>query len=171
MTVRGLGPELHILFAITITATLLFLVHAFLRLRAARRRARARRRQRAARRVAGAEADKAMRGPAGGFAPVVPIRVHLARDEEIVLDEEVVDGDGSGAEDDEVRGSAAAAAAAGGLRVPPPAYGLWRSSVVSRQHASDGHLLTRAAEGESGAALLAARRRPHAAPAERRGRP
>jgi hypothetical protein len=130
ITVRGLGPELHILFAITITATLLFLVHALLRLRAAKRRARARRHQRAAQR----EAGKPMRGPAGGFAPVVPIRVHLARDEEIVLDEE--EGEVSGGEDDEVRGSAAAAAAASGLRVPPPAYGLWRSSVVSHSFTS-----------------------------------
>jgi hypothetical protein len=122
---------MHILFAITITATLLFITHAMLRQRAARRRSAARRRQRAAQRAASAEANKAMRTPLGGFAPVVPIRVHLARDEEIALDEEIAAEDVSADEDDVGRGSAAAAAAAGGLRVPPPAYGLWRSSVVS----------------------------------------
>jgi hypothetical protein len=49
---------------------------------------------------------------AEGFQPVVPIRVHLRRDEEVAVDEErEVD------VEKEV------------LPPPPPAYGLWRSSV------------------------------------------
>lgn len=63
-----------------------------------------------------------------GFVPVRPIRVHLARDEELADayassddeegDEEMRNRDVSGAGDTEK-----------GLKLPPPAYGLWRSSV------------------------------------------
>jgi hypothetical protein len=45
----------------------------------------------------------------------MPIRVHLARDEEIAAQEE----DGSLTEDKLTS-----------LKAPPPAYGLWRCSVV-----------------------------------------
>lgn len=47
-----------------------------------------------------------MVGPGGYAEPVVPIRVNLARDEEA-----------AGIEND-------------ATKVPPPAYGLWRESVV-----------------------------------------
>ena len=52
---------------------------------------------------------------ADGFQPVVPIRVHLRRDEEAALDE----ADEVDVEDPEKEK----------LPPPPPAYGLWRSSV------------------------------------------
>ena len=50
-----------------------------------------------------------------GFTPDVPIRVHLARDEEIAAQGE----DGIIAEEKMAS-----------LKAPPPAYGLWRCSVV-----------------------------------------
>ena len=56
-----------------------------------------------------------MTGPEG-FTPVRPIRVRLARDEEIAI------GSGDGAGDPEKEVSA--------VSMPPPAYGLWRCSVV-----------------------------------------
>lgn len=58
-----------------------------------------------------------MTGPEG-FHPIRPIRVHLARDEDLAdaVDEEAAVG-GDGAEPKEK------------LQHPPPAYGLWRSSV------------------------------------------
>lgn len=60
-----------------------------------------------------------MVGPGGYATPVVPIRVALARDEEA-----------AGIESD-------------ATKVPPPAYGLWRESVVSgNQPFSQQHLTT-----------------------------
>lgn len=53
-----------------------------------------------------------------GFTPDVPIRVHLARDEEIAAQGE----DGIIAEEKMAS-----------LKAPPPAYGLWRCSVVCPQ--------------------------------------
>jgi hypothetical protein len=52
---------------------------------------------------------------AEGFQPVVPIRVHLRRDEEVAVDENEREGEVD--MEKEV------------LPPPPPAYGLWRSSV------------------------------------------
>jgi hypothetical protein len=85
--------------------------------------------------------------------------VHLARDEEINADDADADDD-----DDTDRDKAPPPA----VRVPPPAYGLWRSSVVSFVFLyvptpRGRTLLTRnsvsCTEGESGAAFLAAGRR------------
>lgn len=56
-----------------------------------------------------------MAGP-DGFQPEQPIRVHLARDEELAEDEDAIP-----ITDPEKEI----------LKAPPPAYGLWRSSVVS----------------------------------------
>ena len=63
-----------------------------------------------------------MTGPEG-FKPVRPIRVHLARDEELGIEGEAQEGGGGegGGDDDAEKG--------GALKMPPPAYGLWRSSV------------------------------------------
>lgn len=61
----------------------------------------------------------AMAGPEG-FQPIVPIRVHLARDEEAgTLSEGELTDDNTDVEDIEKST----------LPPPPPAYGLWRSSV------------------------------------------
>lgn len=54
---------------------------------------------------------RAMIGPGGYAEPVVPIRVNMVRDEEAL-----------GGELDGSRSEA--------TKVPPPAYGLWRESVV-----------------------------------------
>ena len=62
-------------------------------------------------------------GPLGYAQPAQPIHVVLARDEEIV--NEGVASDGSTAST-----AAATAATATKVTAPPPAYGLWRSSVV-----------------------------------------
>jgi hypothetical protein len=62
-----------------------------------------------------------MTGPEG-FRPVRPIRVHLARDEELSDDEHALDDEADGDEvDDAEKGKK--------VKMPPPAYGLWRSSV------------------------------------------
>lgn len=63
-------------------------------------------------------------GPLGYAQPEHPIHVVLARDEEIVTEGAAADGN------DNVSASAAATAATAKLTAPPPAYGLWRSSVV-----------------------------------------
>lgn len=65
----------------------------------------------------------AMTGPEG-FHPVRPIRVHVARDEELGLDDEyeVDHADLLGDDDPEKKKEVKVAP-------PPPAYGLWRSSV------------------------------------------
>lgn len=57
-----------------------------------------------------------MTGP-DGFKPIRPIRVHLARDEEAAVGDEVADPESPEPEKEKVT-------------MPPPAYGLWRSSVV-----------------------------------------
>lgn len=61
-------------------------------------------------------------GPAE-FQPNEPVRVHVVADEETLEDGGHVEGD---------RGPLATEQEEGGknLKVPPPAYGLWRSSVV-----------------------------------------
>lgn len=63
---------------------------------------------------------------AADFAPEQPIRVHLARDEEIAI------GGTGGIEDAQSGRSEMTEKETSVLpRAPPPAYGLWRSSVVS----------------------------------------
>jgi hypothetical protein len=53
-----------------------------------------------------------------GFNPIRPIRVHVQRDEELEDEEEAIEGHG---DIDELKEKPVA--------IPPPAYGLWRSSV------------------------------------------
>jgi hypothetical protein len=105
LSVKPLAQELHILFALTIAAALIFLVHSLVRFFGARKRRAARQRHRAAKKMINS-------GP--NFAPLKPIRVHMAHDEEMAA----VDG-------------AIVHEKVAPLKVPPPAYGLWRSSVVS----------------------------------------
>ncbi|KAF3390698.1 hypothetical protein DPV78_011308 [Talaromyces pinophilus] len=59
-------------------------------------------------------------GPLGYAQPAHPIHVVLARDEEIVIEGAAADGNNN---------TSAATEAATKLTAPPPAYGLWRSSV------------------------------------------
>ncbi|KAF2668694.1 hypothetical protein BT63DRAFT_456334 [Microthyrium microscopicum] len=99
LSVKGLGEELHILFAITIAGALVFLIHSLIRMRTARKRQRSLQRARA--RVNGT--------PTGGFMPTEPIRVHMVHDEELA--------------EPEMREKVVPA------KPVPPAYGVWRSSV------------------------------------------
>ncbi|KAF2401955.1 hypothetical protein EJ06DRAFT_369485 [Trichodelitschia bisporula] len=104
LTVKGLGQELHVLFILTIVGTLIFFVHSLIRVCILHLRPKNQQRLERIPSVAGPE----------GFQPTVPIRVHLARDEEIVARAE----DGTVEE-----------AKLESLKAPPPAYGLWRCSV------------------------------------------
>lgn len=65
-----------------------------------------------------------MTGP-DGFRPIRPIRVHVARDEELgEEDDDINEGEGGpGSEGDEEKKIKSK------VQPPPPAYGLWRSSV------------------------------------------
>jgi hypothetical protein len=103
-----LGQELHILFILTIAASAIFFTYSLVRMCMNRKpkHPSSRRRHRIPS-VAGPE----------GFKPEVPIRVHLARDEEIGTQDEA----------EEVVAEKIANMAA-----PPPAYGFWRCSVVCR---------------------------------------
>jgi hypothetical protein len=110
LSVKGLGQEIHILFVLTITGTTIFFCHSMVRIcmrkrRPAKKPTARRRRPRHAKEL-----------PKDGFKPDVPIRVHLARDDEIAAQND----DGSL----ETEKMAA-------VKIPPPAYGLWRCSVVS----------------------------------------
>jgi hypothetical protein len=60
-------------------------------------------------------------GPLGYAQPAHPIHVVLARDEEIVIE---------GTATDASSNPSSEATMAPKLTAPPPAYGLWRSSVV-----------------------------------------
>jgi hypothetical protein len=105
LTIRGLGEELHVLFILTIIGTMIFFTHSVIRLCVAARQPPKPRRRGLIPSIAGPE----------GFAPDVPIPVQLARDEEIAAqaDDGIVEEEKTDA-----------------LKVPPPAYGLWRCSVV-----------------------------------------
>jgi len=107
LTIHDLGQPFHILFILVVLISLIFFVHSLIRLciLAIRGQHRSRRRRNIIPSVA---------GPAG-FTPDVPIRVHLASDEEIASQDE------DGAISEEKLES---------LKAPPPAYGLWRCSVV-----------------------------------------
>lgn len=102
---KSLSQEVHILFILTILGALIFFTHSLIKLVVMTvRRGKPRRHRPAIPSIAGPE----------GFKPDVPIRVQLARDEELsALDEE-----------GEVPGEKSEV-----LKQPPPAYGLWRGSV------------------------------------------
>jgi hypothetical protein len=103
LTVKGLGKELHILFSITIVTTVLFLIHALISLRSNLKR------------LGGSQ--RVRRDYRSGYRPSKPIRVHMVSDENLTSTHEVVD-------------DPVVAEKVVGVKPPPPAYGLWRSSVV-----------------------------------------
>ena len=111
----SLGQEIHVLFIMIVLATTIFFCHALIRLCMLILRP-------------PPEAPPSIPNMSSpeGFVPVRPIRVHLARDEELAdsSDEEAaIEGDGSHREfggDPEKEKE---------VKMPPPAYGLWRSSV------------------------------------------
>ncbi|KAI4648685.1 uncharacterized protein J4E78_008748 [Alternaria triticimaculans] len=114
LTNRSLGQEIHILFIMVLLTITIFFCHSLIRLcmlmlNPPRHEHRA--------------AMPDMTGGGEGFQPIVPIRVHLRRDEESAdadMDD-VLENDMVGASGDEE-----------GKNMPPPpppAYGLWRSSV------------------------------------------
>ncbi|KNG51935.1 hypothetical protein DDE82_005565 [Stemphylium lycopersici] len=111
LTNKDLGQEIHILFIMVLLSITIFFCHSLIRLCML---------------MLNPPREDAVSIPnmsgADGFQPIVPIRVHLRRDEEAAIDS-----------DD------AAAALENDMDVddpekhmpppPPPAYGLWRSSV------------------------------------------
>jgi hypothetical protein len=99
LVVKGVRQEIHILFILTILAITVFFVHSLIRLFIMARGPRSTRSRNAIPSIVGPE----------GFNPPAPIRVHLARDEEVAAVEE---------------------SKLEALKAPPPAYGLWRCSVV-----------------------------------------
>jgi len=111
LTMRNAIPqELHILFILALLGTTAFFIHSSIRLwimsRKASRRSDSSRRHNRIPSTAGPE----------GFKPNRPIPVQLARDEEIAA----LDDEGTLHEEK-----------LEALKQPPPAYGLWRESVVS----------------------------------------
>ncbi|KAL5119786.1 hypothetical protein ACEQ8H_002392 [Pleosporales sp. CAS-2024a] len=107
LTNRDLGQEVHILFIMVLLTTTIFFCHSLVRLcmlilnpQTVQDRPRL--------------PDMTA---AEGFQPIRPIRVHLARDEEIANDSEGDEERGGNLEKEHVPPP------------PPPAYGLWRSSV------------------------------------------
>ncbi|KAF2868587.1 hypothetical protein BDV95DRAFT_500277 [Massariosphaeria phaeospora] len=99
LTDKALRQEVHVLFIMVILATTIFFCHSLIRLCML---------------ILHPPAETpripSMTGPEG-FRPLNPIRVHLARDDDLGAEEEVI-------ETVEKK-----------LAPPPPAYGLWRSSV------------------------------------------
>ncbi|KAF2180340.1 hypothetical protein K469DRAFT_592348 [Zopfia rhizophila CBS 207.26] len=102
LTKKALGQEVHVLFIMIILGTTIFFCHSLIRLCML-----------ALHPEEEGPRIPSMTGPEG-FHPVRPIRVHLARDEEIGVED-----------DDEVNDPEKMK----GPAPPPPAYGLWRSSV------------------------------------------
>ncbi|KAJ4366361.1 hypothetical protein N0V83_007997 [Neocucurbitaria cava] len=109
LTNRDLGQEIHILFIMVLLAITIFFCHSLIRLCMLMLNPSREERQR--------PNIPSMTGP-DGFQPIVPIRVHLARDEEAGTPDEVIEND-MDIEDPEKHK----------IPPPPPAYGLWRSSV------------------------------------------
>jgi len=103
MTRKDLGQEVHVLFIMVILATTIFFCHSLIRLCML-----------ALHPPEEGPRIPSMTGP-DGFHPVRPIRVHLARDEELGGEEEDALEE---VPDPEKK-----------VLHPPPAYGLWRSSV------------------------------------------
>ncbi|KAF2714032.1 hypothetical protein K504DRAFT_473188 [Pleomassaria siparia CBS 279.74] len=107
---KNLGQEIHVLFIMIILATTIFFCHALIRLCML---------------ALYPPTDNGpripnMTGPEG-FRPIRPIQVHLARDEEL--------GDTDLEDELDREDEAAEAEKEKKVMLPPPAYGLWRSSV------------------------------------------
>lgn len=111
---KNLGREIHIVFIMIILVTTMFFCHSLIRLCML---------------ALHPPPDDAPRIPSmtspEGFQPIRPIRVHLARDEELGS----VDHDSEDERRDEREDEAAEAEKEKKVVLPPPAYGLWRSSV------------------------------------------
>lgn len=108
LTDKNLGQEIHILFIMVLLTITIFFCHSLIRLCMLMLNPPSEE-QRFVPNMSGAE----------GFQPIIPIRVHLQRDEEATLESEgALESDGN-ADDSEKHM----------LPPPPPAYGLWRSSV------------------------------------------
>lgn len=110
LTNRDLGQEIHILFIMVLLTITIFFCHSLIRLCML---------------ILNPPREppqpqvQAMTGP-DGFQPIIPIRVHLARDEEVgPMDERSLDENDMDVDDPEKNLPPP----------PPPAYGLWRSSV------------------------------------------
>ncbi|KAH7394419.1 hypothetical protein BKA66DRAFT_438769 [Pyrenochaeta sp. MPI-SDFR-AT-0127] len=110
LTNRDLGQEIHILFIMVLLTITIFFCHSLIRLCMLILNPP---------RESPQPQIPAMTGP-DGFQPIVPIRVHLARDEEAgPMDERNIVENDMDIEDPEKNLPPP----------PPPAYGLWRSSV------------------------------------------
>ncbi|KAF1832582.1 hypothetical protein BDW02DRAFT_420201 [Decorospora gaudefroyi] len=132
LTNRSLGQEIHILFIMVLLTITIFFCHSLIRLcmlmlNPAREETR--------------QPIPTIMG-SDGFQPIVPIRVHLARDDEAHVGEETIISEMDPEKDIPPP--------------PPPAYGLWRSSVRvdpnllhwQRVEGADANLM--ASGGESG---------------------
>lgn len=111
------------MFIISILGATIFFAHCAIRLCMLARRGRARRHHRGR--------FRHMPGP-DGFHPSTPVRVHVAADE-------VALADGSDDDRDLEAQTARTEKVPKVVKVPPPAYGLWRSSVVSEVLAIGRH--------------------------------
>ncbi|KAL1611937.1 hypothetical protein SLS60_000160 [Paraconiothyrium brasiliense] len=117
LTRHDLGQEVHVLFIMIVLGTTIFFCHSLIRLCMLILHPPTENSDR--------PSIPNMTGPEG-FNPIRPIRVHLARDEELADayssdEEEDVEGErrrDGGVEEGEKD-----------VKLPPPAYGLWRSSV------------------------------------------
>jgi len=105
LTVSALNQSVHVMFILVILGSTVLFCHSLIRLCIIKLRP-----QRSHRPRIPEYAD------INGFKPDVPIRVHLAQDEEIAVAETT-----NGQPTEEVEGL---------VKQPPPAYGLWRCSVV-----------------------------------------
>lgn len=112
LTNRDLGQEIHVLFIMVILAITIFFCHSLIRLCMLMLHP-----------PVETPRIPSMTGP-DGFRPIQPIRVHLARDEELGNTTQ----DHSDSEDD-LDPSSDEALIEKKVPPPPPAYGLWRSSV------------------------------------------
>ncbi|KAJ4292505.1 hypothetical protein N0V90_009167 [Kalmusia sp. IMI 367209] len=112
---HDLGQEVHVLFIMIVLATTIFFCHALIRLCMLILHPPAENPDR--------PSIPNMTGPEG-FHPIRPIRVHLARDEDLANsysdEEEEIEGEGRNRGEDAEKEN---------VKLPPPAYGLWRSSV------------------------------------------
>ncbi|EUC34541.1 hypothetical protein COCCADRAFT_35804 [Bipolaris zeicola 26-R-13] len=107
LTNKDLGQEIHILFIMVLLTVTIFFCHSLIRLCMLMLNPPSEERQ----------FIPNMLGPEG-FQPIIPIRVHLRRDEEAALENDALENDMD--IDDPEKNMPPP---------PPPAYGLWRSSV------------------------------------------
>ncbi|KAH8723160.1 hypothetical protein GQ44DRAFT_621067 [Phaeosphaeriaceae sp. PMI808] len=107
LTNHDIGQEIHILFIMILLTITIFFCHSLIRLCMLILNPRTEQARPFHPELMGTD----------GFQPIVPIRVHLARDEEAALENEVEGRSDSPDPEKDI------------IPPPPPAYGLWRSSV------------------------------------------